>query len=101
MLTVAKQDGQHVQAYTYDGLGRQVKVDGATGSGAWTVSIVSGMDPIYEKDQAGAVTKYVYANGMRIAKITPSGGVQYYTPDQSRIREKPRCEDTQSTNYHR
>jgi hypothetical protein len=37
------------QAYVYDGLGRRVKVDGAAGSGAWTVSIFSGMDVIYEK----------------------------------------------------
>jgi len=33
------------------------------------------MDTIYEKDKSGAVTKYVCANGMRIAKVTASGKV--------------------------
>ena len=71
--------GTQIQAYTYDGLGRRVKVDG-TSSSTWTVSIYSGMDAIYEKDQSGAVTKYVYANGLRVAKISASG-VQYYLSD--------------------
>jgi len=39
------------------------------------------MDVIYEKDQAGSVTRYVTANGMRIAKTTPSGAVHYYLAD--------------------
>src|SRR5207247_5728427 len=39
-----------------------------------------GVDAIYEKDQSSMITKYVYANGMRIAKIT-SAGVQYYLTD--------------------
>jgi RHS repeat-associated protein len=50
----------------------------------WAVSIVFGMDVIYEKShvdgQADQMTTYVIANGMRIAKIT-SSGVQYYLPD--------------------
>ncbi len=71
--------GSQIQAYTYDGLGRRVKVDG-TSSSTWTVTIYSGKDAIYEKDQSGAITEYVYANGMRIAKIT-SSGVQYYLSD--------------------
>jgi len=36
---------------------------------------------IYEKDQSGAITKYVYANGMRIARITSTGAVQYFLAD--------------------
>ncbi len=76
--------GSQVQAYAYDGLGRRVKVDGTSAS-TWTVSIFSGMDPIFENShvdgQADQITKYVYANGMRIAKITSSGGVQYYLGD--------------------
>ncbi len=80
LMAVAKLNGVQQQAYTYDGLGRRVKVEGTTSS-TWTVSIVSGMNAIYEKDQSGAVTKYVYANGMRIAKITSSGAVQYYLGD--------------------
>jgi len=80
LMTIAKLSGVQQQAYAYDGLGRRVKVDGASSS-TWTVSIFSGMDPIYEKDNAGTVTKYVYANGMRIAKITSSGAVQYYIGD--------------------
>jgi len=79
-MTLVKQNGAQQQAYTYDGLGRRVKVDG-TSSSTWTVSIVSGMDAIYERDNAGSVTKYVYAKGMRIAKITSSGEVQYYLGD--------------------
>ncbi len=43
---------------------------------AWIISIVSGQDVIFEKGNAGAITKYVHANGMRIAKITPTGGAQ-------------------------
>jgi RHS repeat-associated protein len=72
--------GAQVQAYTYDGLGRRVKVDG-TSSSTWTVSLFSGMDAIYEKDQSGAITKYVYANAMRIAKINPDGTVHYFLSD--------------------
>lgn len=34
------------------------------------------MDVIFEKDQAGGVTKYVTANGMRIAKIRLRGLIQ-------------------------
>jgi len=81
LMTAAKLNGNPQESYTYDGLGRRVKVDGAAGSGVWMVSIIAGMDTIYEKDQSGAVTKYVYANGMRIAKITPSGTVHYYLGD--------------------
>ncbi len=47
---------------------------------AWIISIVSGQDVIFEKGNAGAITKYVHANGMRIAKITPTG-VQYFLTD--------------------
>ncbi len=81
LMTVAKQNGaQQQQTYKYDGLGRRVKVEG-TSSSTWTVSIVSGMDVVYEKDNANAVTKYVYANGIRVAKITSSGAVQDYLGD--------------------
>jgi RHS repeat-associated protein len=66
--------GTQVQAYSYDGLGRRVRVDSA-------VSIFSGMDSIYEKDQSGAITKYVYANGIRIAKINPDSTVHYFLSD--------------------
>jgi len=69
LMTVAKLNGVPQQTYTYDGLGRRVTVDGVAGSGAWTVSIASGMDLLFEKDNTGAITKYVYANGMRIARI--------------------------------
>jgi len=58
LMTVAKLNGVPQQSYVYDGLGRRVKVDGTSAS-TWTVSIFSGMDPIYEKDQSGAITKYV------------------------------------------
>jgi RHS repeat-associated protein len=70
--------GTPVQSYTYDGLGRRLNV--TTGS-TWTASIPSGSDVIFEKDQSGAVTKYVTANGMRIAKINPDGSVYYYLAD--------------------
>jgi len=53
-MTVAKLNGVPQQSYTYDGLGRRVKVDGVSGSGAWTVSIVSGMDAIFETTNTGA-----------------------------------------------
>lgn len=59
---------------------RLVKVEG-TSSTSWTVPIFSGQDTILEKDQAGAATEYAYANGTRIAKITPLGSVQYYLGD--------------------
>ncbi len=72
--------GTPVQAYTYDGLDRRLNVTGATSS-TWTVSIFAGSDVIFEKDNAGAVTKYVYANGVRIAKITSNGAVQYFLAD--------------------
>ncbi|MGI0148992.1 MAG: hypothetical protein ACREDF_05615, partial [Thermoplasmata archaeon] len=80
LMTLAKQNGAQQEAYRYDGLGRRAKADGAAGPSTWTVSIVSGMDVIYEKDNAGTVTKYLYANGMRIAKITPTGAVRIYAP---------------------
>jgi len=70
---------QTVQTYRYDGLGRRLKVEGATSS-TWTLSIFSGQDVVFEKDDAGSVTKYVIAAGLRIAKITPAG-VQYYLGD--------------------
>lgn len=79
-MTVARLGGNQQEAYAYDGLGRRVRVEGASPS-AWTVSVVSGMDAIYEEDEAGAVTKYVYANGMRVAKVTPSAAIQYYLGD--------------------
>jgi RHS repeat-associated protein len=78
--------GTQVQAYTYDGLGRRAKVDGTSGA-AWTVSIVAGMDTIYEKDNAGAVTRYIFANGLRIARIEctaanpPVCTTKYYLAD--------------------
>jgi len=53
-------------------------------SSAWTVSIFSGQDVIFEKDNAGAVTRYVTANGMRIAKIALSGLIQ------PRFRDRPK-----------
>jgi len=82
LMTVAKLNGGQQHAYTYDGFGRRVEtVEGAAGSGAWAVSITSGLDAIYEKDQAGAITKYVYANGMRIAKINPDATVHYFLGD--------------------
>ncbi len=36
------------------------------------------MGILYEKDQGGAATKYVRANGMLIAKITVSGAIHHY-----------------------
>ena len=73
---------QPVQAYVYDGMGRRLNVTSPT---TWTVSIFAGQDVVYEKShvdgQADQITKYVYANGMRIAKITSSGAVQYYLGD--------------------
>gem|GEM_PF-6656391 len=80
LMSRVLQHSAQQQAYTYDGLGRRVKVDG-TSSTTWTVSIFSGLDVLFEKDNAGAITKYVFANGMRIAKITSSGAVQYYLGD--------------------
>lgn len=80
LLARVTQSGGQVQKYTYDGLGRRLNVTGAV-STSWTVSIFSGMDVIFEKDNAAAVTKYVYANGMHIARISPSAMVQYYVGD--------------------
>lgn len=76
--------GTVLQSYVYDGLGRRVNV--TTGS-TWTVSIVAGMDVIYETNETGAVTRYVYANGMRIARIDctaanpPTCTTKYYLGD--------------------
>ena len=80
LMTITKVGSVQQQAYAYDGLGRRVRVDGTSPS-TWTVSIVAGMDVIYEKTNTGAVTKYVYANGMRIAKIPSTGAVQYFLAD--------------------
>jgi RHS repeat-associated protein len=91
--------GSQIQAYTYDGLGRRAKVDG-TSSSTWTVSIYSGMDVIYEKDQSGAITRYVYANGMRIAKITSSGAVHYFLTDHLGSTRKIISGDTSRTELY-
>src|SRR3990172_1521161 len=68
LLSKASVGGAQQQAYTYDALGRRVKVDGASPS-TWTVSIYSGMEALFERGQNGVTTKYVYAAGMRIARI--------------------------------
>jgi RHS repeat-associated protein len=68
LITKALLNGVQQQAYAYDGLGRRVKVDGADAS-TWTVSIVSGMDVLFETDESGKTTKYVYAAGLRVARI--------------------------------
>ncbi len=39
------------------------------------------MGILYEKDQGGAATRYVRANGMLLAKITVSGAIHYYLGD--------------------
>jgi RHS repeat-associated protein len=80
LMTTAKLSGGQQQAYTYDGLGRRLNVTGATPS-MWTVSIFSGPDVFFEKNNTGAITKYVYANGIRIAKIPTSGPVHYFLGD--------------------
>lgn len=80
LLNRATKDGNQVQAYRYDAIGRRVKAD-ASSATSWTVSLFSGMDIVYEVDQAGAKTKYMRANGMLLAKVTPSGAYQYYLGD--------------------
>ncbi len=80
LLTKAELNGAQQQAYQYDGLGRRVKVDGTSGS-TWTVSLFSGLDVVYEVDQAGAKTKYVRANGMLLAKVNPDASIDYYLSD--------------------
>jgi len=68
LLAKASIGGAQQQAYAYDALGRRVRVEGASPS-TWTVSIVSGMETVFERDQTGVTTKYVYAAGMRVARI--------------------------------
>ena len=80
LMRVAKLSTVPQQSYIYDSLWRRVKVDG-TSSTMWTVAVFSGMEPIFEKDQGGAITKYMVANGMQIAKLTSSGALQYYLGD--------------------
>lgn len=63
-------EGSTVRAqYFYDGLGRRVK----TVEGGTTTYVVYGlgMDPIFERSVSGSTTdtRYVFANGMRIAKL--------------------------------
>jgi len=80
LMTVVKQNGAQQQAYAYDGLGRRIKTLGNPPS-TWTASLYGGADPIFERDRSGVITKYVFANGLRVAKITPSGAVAYYLGD--------------------
>jgi YD repeat-containing protein len=90
LLSRVTKDGSQVQAYRYDALGRRVKVDGAS---AWTVSLFSGMDTVYEVDQGGAKTKYVRANGILVAKVTPSGAFHYYLGDHLGSTRQVRAAD--------
>ena len=53
--------------YACDMLSRRLDVEGF--SSTRTASTVSGMDTIFEKDRSGAVTKYVYADGLQVARI--------------------------------
>jgi hypothetical protein len=79
LLMTLVAEGSVGTRYAYDGIGRRVN---ATSGGSWTVSINGGgMDPLFEKTNAGDVSKYVYANGMRIAKINPDGSIHYYLGD--------------------
>ena len=68
VVTIGAMTGAQQQAYAYDALGRRVRVEGASPA-TWTVSVVSGMETVFERDQAGVTTKYVYAAGMRVARI--------------------------------
>lgn len=68
-------NGAQQQKYFYDGLGRRVKVEGSS-STTWTVSVFSGQDVIYEKDNSGVITKFIRANGMLLAKLV--GTTPYY-----------------------
>lgn len=45
-----------------------------TSASTWTVSICSGREALFKKDQAGATTKYVYAAGLRVARIDCPAG---------------------------
>jgi hypothetical protein len=66
----AGKGGSNVRAnYAYDALGRRVK---ATGDGI-TTYFVYGLDPLWTKTGT-TETRHAYANGMRIARITGSGG---------------------------
>ncbi len=80
LMTRAVKSGVQQQAYFYDGLGRRANVTGSS-SATWTVSAYAGHDTIFERDQSGAVTEYVRANGMLVAKIAPSDAVVYYLGD--------------------
>lgn len=71
--------------YTSVTLSVTPSLEGGTSQSTWTVSIVSGMDVIYEMTNTNAVT-YVYANGMRIARIDCTGNpptctTSYYLAD--------------------
>jgi len=68
VATDCGETGTQVQRYAYDGRGSRVKVEGTSG-GTWTVSVFSGQEVLFEKDETGRTTKYVYAAGMRIARI--------------------------------
>ena len=86
LMTATKVSGIQQQASTYDALGRRAKVEG-TSSSTWTVSIFSGQDVLFEKTNSGATTKYVYAAGLRIARVDctsanpPVCATSYYLGD--------------------
>jgi len=83
LMTKSLISGAQQQAYVYDGLGRRVKVEG-TSQSIWTVSIFSGLDSVYERSYDGVSTtdaKYVFGNGIRIAKVPSTGPTQYYLTD--------------------
>jgi len=85
-MSLVKQNGVQQLAYTYDGLGRRAKVDG-TSSSTWTASVFSGMDVLLERTNSGATTKYVFAVGLRIARVDctsanpPVCATSYYLGD--------------------
>ena len=62
--------------YTHDGLGRRVKSVIGPASPITNVYVYSGLSVIYETNPA---TKYVFANGLRLAKIGAS--TEYYHYD--------------------
>lgn len=56
--------------YTYGGEGDRVRKGNADGT--FTEYVSFGGQPIAEKDQLGAWTDYIYANGQKIARVAPT-----------------------------
>ncbi len=75
-LLKANKDGAAQGLYAYDGDGRRVE---STESATTTFYGFMGINPLYEKTLGGTSTDYIYANGLRLAKVTGTTNNYYHT----------------------